>query len=227
MIGVERVIAIAGDRGALNPIESDWRCPLQHRSDPDIAARWRGVAGAAGSVSRSPLDDVKAIAKINPGIVRVDGNVSGSAQVVYADKNANTVSPGPAGYGVMRNGATLLRPFFHGGGKSDQDVSTPGQTVVNICLGKQNPVGQTIKINHIGFYGYRRAADQGGHRRRDQDDMILMPLYAAMNRVLGKKYLNNIYIECASPDSIPSAINDIAALMRKRHRLPAYKDNDF
>src|SRR5207245_3644622 len=38
---------------------------------------------------------------------------------------------------------------------------------------------------------------------------------------------NNIFIECATPESIPGIIQDIATLMRKRHRLPAYKDNDF
>ncbi len=45
-----------------------------------------------------------------------------------------------------------------------------------------------------------------------------------MNRVLGKKYFNNIYIECATPESIPTM--DLI-LMRKRHRLPSWKDNDF
>jgi macrolide transport system ATP-binding/permease protein len=48
-----------------------------------------------------------------------------------------------------------------------------------------------------------------------------------MNRVLGKKYFNNIFIECSTPDSITGVMQDIAALMRKRHRLPSYKDNDF
>jgi ABC-type antimicrobial peptide transport system permease subunit len=48
-----------------------------------------------------------------------------------------------------------------------------------------------------------------------------------MNRVLGKKYFNNIFIECVTPDSIGDVIRDVTTLMRKRHRLPAWKDNDF
>jgi ABC-type antimicrobial peptide transport system permease subunit len=48
-----------------------------------------------------------------------------------------------------------------------------------------------------------------------------------MKRVLGKKYLNSIAIECDSPDSIPVVMQDIENFMRHRHRLPAFKENDF
>jgi ABC-type antimicrobial peptide transport system permease subunit len=34
-------------------------------------------------------------------------------------------------------------------------------------------------------------------------------------------------IQCDEPENIPLMMADVEALMRKRHRLPAYKENDF
>src|SRR5204863_8316756 len=88
LIGVGAVIAmLAIGKGAQKAIESRLASLGSNllMLIPESPAM-RGVQGAAGSVSRLTLDDVKAISKVNPGIVRVDGNVSGSAQVVYADK---------------------------------------------------------------------------------------------------------------------------------------------
>jgi len=99
--------------------------------------------------------------------------------------------------------------------------------VINNLFGKLNPIDKTIKINHIGFRVIGVLPLKGATGFRDQDDMILVPLNTAMNRVLGKKYFNNIYIECATPESIPDVMQDLATLMRKRHHLPAWKDNDF
>ncbi|HMX43895.1 MAG TPA: ABC transporter permease, partial [Elusimicrobiota bacterium] len=102
-----------------------------------------------------------------------------------------------------------------------------GQTVINNLFGRENPVDKTIKINRVNFkvIGILPAKGAGGFR--DQDDMVLVPLRTAMNRVLGKKYLNSIAIECDSADGMPGVMEDVTALMRKRHRLPAHKDDDF
>lgn len=189
----------------------------------------RGVASAAGTVSRLTLDDAKAISRCNQNIVHVDGNVQGSVQVVYSDKNANTQVTGALPvYEQMRNATPYYGRFYTDSENQLQArVAILGQTVVNNLFGKENPVGKTIKINHISFDVIGVLPIKGATGFRDQDDMILIPLNTAMNRVLGKKYFNNIFIECSTPESIAGVMQDIAALMRKRHRLPTYKDNDF
>jgi macrolide transport system ATP-binding/permease protein len=159
----------------------------------------------------------------------VDGNVSGSVQVVYGDKNASTQVTGALPvYEKMRNSTPYYGRFY-----TDSEnvtaarVCLVGQTVINNIFGKQNPTDKTIKINHIAFRVIGVLPLKGATGFRDQDDMILMPLNTAMSRVLGKKYFNNIFVECAAPESIPDVMQDLTALMRKRHRLPAWKDNDF
>jgi len=193
------------------------------------APSMRGVAGVSGSVSRLTMEDVKAIARSNSNIAHVDGNVQGGVQVVYGDKNANTQVTGALPiYEDMRSAHPYYGRFYTEAENLLQArVCLLGQTVINNLFGKENPVGKEIKINHIAFQVIGVLPLKGATGFRDQDDMILMPLNTAMNRVLGKKYFNNIFVECATPESITGVMEDIAVLMRKRHRLPPYKDNDF
>lgn len=62
-----------------------------------------------------------------------------------------------------------------------------GQTTVNNLFGKENPVGKIVKVNHIGFKVIGILPLKGAQGWRDQDDVILMPLNTAMNRVLGRR----------------------------------------
>ncbi len=188
-----------------------------------------GVRGQSGSYSRLTLDDIKALTKANPNIVGVDGNVNGGAQLVYGDKNWNSqvVGASPV-YAGMRNSQPYYGRFF-----TEQEniaqarVVLVGQTIVNNLFGKENPVGKLMKINRIGFQVIGVLPIKGAGGFRDQDDMVLVPLNTAMNRVLGKQYVDNLYIEAASQESIPEVMQDITDLMRQRHRLPPYKENDF
>ena len=57
--------------------------------------------------------------------------------------------------------------------------------------------------------------------------MVFVPIKTSMRRVLGTQYLHEMAIQCSDPDSIPEVIANVESLMRHRHRLPAYKENDF
>ncbi|MFA5975102.1 MAG: ABC transporter permease [Elusimicrobiota bacterium] len=231
LIGVAAVIAmLAIGKGAQKAVEERLsglgsNLVMLMPGSPSL----HGVHGERGSASRLTLEDVKVIARSNPNIVRVDGNVSGSAQAVYGDKNTNTQITGALPvYAEMRNARPYYGRFYTETENLEQArVAVLGQTVVNNLFGKENPVDKTIKINRISFQVIGVLPIKGGGGFRDQDDVIMLPLNTSMSRVLGKKYLNNIFIECASPDTISEVIQDVSALMRKRHRLPAYKENDF
>ncbi len=61
----------------------------------------------------------------------------------------------------------------------------------------------------------------------DQDDMAVIPIFTGIKRVFGTPYLHEMAVQCASVDEIPAMMDDIRQLMRKRHRLPAWKEDDF
>ena len=231
LIGVAAVIAmLAIGKGAQKSIESR----LSSLGSNLImlmpgAPSSMGVRVEAGSVSRLTMDDVKAIQRVDPHIIRVDGNVQGGAQVVYGDKNANTQVTGATPlYADMRNANPYYGRFFTEAENDRMErVALLGQTVVNNLFGNENPVGRVMKVNRINFTVIGILPAKGATGFRDQDDVVLMPLNTAMKRVLGKKYLNSIAMECDAPENIDGAIAAVTALMRKRHRLPAYKEDDF
>lgn len=231
LIGVAAVIAMqAIGRGAQKAVEAQL---AGLGSNLLMVIPNNSAAGAvrlsAGSISRMTMEDVQAIARCNPHIVHVDGNVSGSVQVVYKNQNWNTSVTGALPiYEEMRNSKPYYGRFYTAEENRDQArVAILGQTVITNLFGKQNPVDKKIEIDHIDFLVIGILPMKGATGFRDQDDMILLPLDTAMNRVLGKKYFNNIWVECATPESIPDVMRDITTLMRKRHRLPSWKDDDF
>ncbi|MCG3204649.1 MAG: Macrolide export ATP-binding/permease protein MacB [Elusimicrobia bacterium] len=190
----------------------------------------RGVSGGdRDAASRLTVIDIEALAKAHPGIRNVDGNISGNVQVVYGDKNTNTQVTGALPvYESMRNATPYYGRFYTQQENDRMDrVALLGQTVVKNIFGNENPVGQVIKINRIGFRVIGVLPLKGATGFRDQDDTILVPLKTAMNRLLGRKYLNSISIECAEAAVIPEVTKAIENVMRRRHRLPAHKENDF
>jgi len=99
-----------------------------------------------------------------------------------------------------------------------------GITVVDKIFGNQNPIGKEIKINRINFKVIGIAPGKGSGGWRDQDDIVYIPVTTAMHRVLGKDYLDQIYVEVLDIALIKEAQSQIKEIIKKRRRL--YKDED-
>jgi macrolide transport system ATP-binding/permease protein len=188
----------------------------------------RGVRGEAGSVSRLTVEDTLALARVS-GVRRVDGNINGSVQVVYGDKNARTQLTGATPlYAPMRSAEPYYGRFFTDAEAEARDrVVLLGQTVVGTLFGRDNPVGRAIKINRMNYRVIGVLPMKGATGFRDQDDMVLVPLQTAMYRIVGRKYLSAIALECAGPEAVAPVMEEVGRLMRRRRRLPAFKEDDF
>jgi macrolide transport system ATP-binding/permease protein len=230
MIGVGAVIAmLAVGRGAQRAVEARIKSlgsnlVMLIPGSTSVG----GVRGGAGSRSRLRAADVKAISDIHH-VLRAEGNVRGSGQVVYEDNNWSTSVYGASPlYAEMHAAQPYYGRFF----TEDEDqrmarVALIGDTVVGNLFPDENPVGKVMKINQIDFKVIGLLPVKGSQGFNDQDDAVVIPLHTAMKRVLGKVYMDSIYIEADSADSVPSVISDIERLMRRRHHLPDFKDDDF
>jgi macrolide transport system ATP-binding/permease protein len=232
MIGVTAVIAmLAIGKGAQKSIEARLsslgsNLLMLWPVSPRAAG---GARGGSGSFSRLAMDDVMAIRQAHPGVKRAAGEVSGSVQVVYGDKNVSTsLTGGTVEYADMHNAQPYYGRFYTADEDRDRArVVLLGQTVVDNLFGKDNPVGKIINVNHIKFKVIGILPRKGSTGFRDQDDTLLVPLNTAMRRVLGMNFLSMIAIECENAEVMPATMDAIQKLMRKRHRLPDYKDDDF
>ena len=228
LVGVAAVIAmLALGSGAQSSMEEQLKSLGSNLlSISGGSARFHGAAGASGTVTRFSFDDVKAIAALKPHVKKASGVVSGNAQIAYKDQNCNTRLQGVGyDYGDMR--ATIPesgRWISEEEIRSRDKVAVIGVTVLDKLFKRINPLGQTIKINRINFRVIGVAPPKGFAGPNDQDDIIYVPVTTAMSRVLGKDYLDGIYVEVAGAGLIEEAKEKIAALIKKRHKL--YKDEE-
>ncbi|MBI3288022.1 MAG: ABC transporter permease [Elusimicrobia bacterium] len=232
MIGVTAVIAmLAIGKGAQKSVETQlsslgsnlvmlW--PMSPRTGG-------GARAAGGQFSRLTMEDVAAIRRAHPGIVRAAGELNGNVQAVFGDKNTNTsLTGGEPEYADMRNAQPYYGRFFTAEENERMDrVALLGPTVVTNLFGEQDPVGRTINVDHVKFKVIGVLPRKGSGGFQDQDDKILVPLKTAMKKVLGRQFLGSISIETTGPDKTEEVMAAVRAVLRKRHRLPDYKEDDF
>jgi putative ABC transport system permease protein len=171
-------------------------------------------------------DDAAAIAREVPEVEAVAPTYRGSAQVVFGNANwATQVFGITPDYFTVRNWTLESGRMFEpaemsGAGK----VAMIGQTVARELFGDADPMDQTIRIKNvpvtiIGVLG-RKGQNMTGN---DQDDVIMVPLSTARNRIVGveagkPRQVGMIQIKVFDGESMSESEDKIRALLRQRLR---------
>jgi len=189
-----------------------------------------GVRLAAGSNITLTSQDAQAISREISGVNFVAPAVRQQYQVVNGNQNWMTQVQGSTPEFLdVQNWNIASGAFFSSSDlESRARVVVLGQTVVTNLFGDISPVGQTIRINKAPFrvMGVFAAKGQSG-TGQDQDDIAVIPLTTAQDRMMGITYVNTISVQAASGDVINQVQDDITALLRVRHRLPPNVPDDF
>lgn len=189
-----------------------------------------GVRQAAGSNTSLTNKDAVAIAREVAGVSKVAPAVSRQYQIVYANKNWITNVQGTTpDFTEVRNFNVEAGVFFTSRELDTRDrVAVLGKTTADNLFGDISPLGQTIRINKAPFrvIGVLEPKGQsaGG---ADQDDLIVIPLTTAQERMMGITHLHSISVQASSPDVINEVQEDITQLLRTRHRLTANIPDNF
>jgi macrolide transport system ATP-binding/permease protein len=181
------------------------------------------------TVTRFTFQDVAAIEKLNREVKRVSPSVTGRVQLVYGNKNWNTQIEGVGvDYASIRAAWPPVGRFFDAGEvKMREKVVLLGPTVARELFGDANPVGETIKINLLNFKVIGVLPAKGGGGFRDQDDTVVIPVTTAMYRVLGKEFIDSLYVEAHGPDLIDAAQKAVTETIIKQHRLNKEEEDSF
>ena len=185
---------------------------------------------AAGSNITLTNQDAKAIQKQVGGINFVLPAVSSQYQVIHGNQNWKTSVQGTTtDFLAVRNYVLSAGSFFS---SRDDDsrarVAVLGQTVATNLFGVASPVGKMIRINKAPFRVVGVLASKGqSSMGQDQDDLVIVPLATAQDRLMGISYLNNISIQAKNSEVIDKVQEDVTSLLRTRHRLAATVENDF
>ena len=186
-----------------------------------------GVRLGSGAVVTLTEDDAKAIAAECPSVSAVAPTVRGGVQVVYGNSNWATSAQGVTpDYMTIRDSTMMSGQFF-----TAQDVDAAakaavlGETVAKNLFGDSDPTGQVVIIKNVPFTVAGVLTPKGqSPSGQDQDDVILLPISTAKQKVLGGNRANakavaSLMVQAIGPQAIDQALQEMTALLRERHKI--------
>jgi putative ABC transport system permease protein len=192
------------------------------------------MRGGMGSQPTLTWDDLRAIQTELP-LVRAAAPVLRTMSPVVSESSTwtTTIYGTMPEYFVIRNwavekGVGLTASDMAGSTKN----AVIGRTVaVNLFGEGTDPLGQVVRIRNAPFtvIGVLASKGQGG-MGEDQDDGIFVPASAFQTRIQGglTQFVRGpIYVSAMTSESIQPAREQIAGLLRERHRLAPDEDDDF
>jgi len=173
--------------------------------------------------------DAQAIAKECPSVVLAAPGVGKKLAVRWEDQDALTNVVGMTAEGFVVRNITVAsgRPFDADESRAAKRVAILGPTASANLFGSADPLGQQIRVNKVPFEVIGVTTPKGMDiSGLDQDDLIIVPLETAMRRLLNLDYVHVVYAQARSSAAIGPAEQEIAGLLRQRHRLGS-KPDDF
>ena len=152
-------------------------------------------------------------------------------QVIFGNQNWQTRIQGTdVELPLIRSWPTEFGTFF-----SSQDVQTSakvavlGAVVRDQLFGEgEDPSGQVIRIRNQPFrvIGVMTRKDQAA-MGEDQDDAVYCPYSTVQKKLQRATNIQNITVSAESANNISKVADDIASLLRARHRIMPGDTDDF
>ena len=194
-----------------------------------------GIRLGQGSRLSITEEDSLAIAREIPAVQATAPSMRGNAQVVYGNLNWATGIQGVTpDYSEVREWSAVAGRFV-----TSEDVAGAtkvallGQTTAENLFGDSDPLGQVVRIKKVPFTVIgvldRKGQNSWG---QDQDDIVLIPLSTAKKKVLGVSQANArsvgaISVKVRPGENMAETEGQMRELLRQRHRLQPYQDDDF
>jgi len=233
VIGVGAVIAMDGiGRGAQSAIKAritSLGTTLLTVSPGQVQAR--GVASESDR-AKLTMADAQALEEQGLLITAVQPEMSRQLQVQFASRNTSTQVVGTtANYLEVRKYELMSGRMF----TTQEDVGKQRLAVLGpqvlVSLGIENPeaiIGEPVRIRGIQFtvIGVLKTKGQTSPFQ-NPDDQVLIPLTTARFRVIGTDRVRSISVLAASEEKIPEAMAEIQKVIRRQHKTPRERDDDF
>jgi putative ABC transport system permease protein len=194
-----------------------------------------GLRLGYGTQPRITEDDASAVMREIAAVQVAAPSTRGGAQVVFGNLNWSTAVQGvTADYFEARDWFVVAgRPIGPEDVEGSTKVALLGQTTAQNLFGGTDPLEQIIRIKKVPFTVVgvldRKGQSSWG---QDQDDVILIPLSTAKKKIHGvnqasPRAVGAISIKIRPDQDMADAEEQIRALLRQRHRLQPFQDDDF
>lgn len=230
VIGVAAVIAMLSiGRGAQNTITGS----IQGIGTNLLFVIRGGTSEEVRNPKPLTLGDASAIADPfqAPSVQGVAPVLQGSGEFNYGGETAtSTIEAVTPAYGPVNNNTVAEGEFIseeHILGKAS--VVVLGPDLAESLFGRSEGItGETIRIEGQPFRVIGVLTSKGGSGFSNQDDRAVVPLTTAQQRLLRRSTIDRvdmIMVQAVSAEAVPLATEEIAQIMRARHRTAIGADD--
>ena len=191
------------------------------------------VSGGMGQGQNMTAADAEAVKRELPHLIQgVSPQVRTSVQMMYGAKNWSGNVQGVSTDILFISNWNIQdgRFFTEEEQQRSARVCVVGTTVKANLFDDEDPVGKTMRLKNMTFKVVGVLASKGANNwGQDQDDVIMAP-YTSVQRYLQRSKFNNINmmnLSLVTMDDLEEAKREVGALLRQRHHLADYQDDDF
>lgn len=179
------------------------------------------------------LGDAEAISDpfAAPSVAEVAPMLQGNGEVTYSGESSLTSITGVTPeYEIVRNWGVTEGTFIDEGDLLGRtSVALIGVDVADKLFGRTaGLVGETIRIEGQPFRIIGVLESKGGGSFGSEDDVVLVPMTTAQARLLRRSTsdrVDTIMVSAVSSEAVPQAAEEIAQILRARHRTEIGKDD--
>jgi putative ABC transport system permease protein len=194
----------------------------------------RGVRGAGMATLTD--DDALALQREVPAVQAAAPSLGRGMQVVHGSLNWGTLVSGitPEWFEVKEWAILDGRAITAEDHAAAAKVAIVGQTAAYHLFGEDDPLGQSIRIQRVPFT-IVGVLDRKGQNTwgQDQDDVVMVPLSTARQKLFGRIRSSSaravwaLTVKLREGEDFDAAAAQIRELLRQRHHLQPYQDDDF
>jgi len=232
VIGVAAVIAVVALGTGAQSAVKDRISSLGTTLLTVMPGQQRGMGVSFDQSMKLTMDDAAAIEERSTSITAVQPEMTSRLQVQYLNQNTNTSVVGTTSnyLEVRKYQLEAGRMFSRTEDEGRQRVAVLGPTVLE-TLGINSPdaiIGEAVRIRGIQFtvIGVLKSKGQSTPFG-NPDDQVLVPITTGRFRLFGSDRLRSISVLAESEAKIPDAMADIQRVIRREHRVPQGRPDDF
>ncbi len=178
-----------------------------------------GTSSQFGSLTTK---DVKVLQdeQLAPDIATVSPVVNASVTATFsgATYQPSQFFGAPPSIAAARDYSVSSGSFFSADAEeSHERVVVIGPTVVANLFAGTDPLGQTIKLNGVGFRVVGVLESKGSNGFQDQDDVIIAPLSATQDTLAGGTTISQIVVQATSSGTVDEAESEIYSALSSTH----------
>jgi putative ABC transport system permease protein len=188
----------------------------------------RGPGGPNSNAKPFTLEDAQIISE-EVSDITVAPITTARSTIVYGNTNyATSISGTDNNYFEVRDWTIESgRPFEDKELIAGSAVCVLGATVVKEVYKKEDPIGTSLRVDQTPCTVIGVLKSKGSSMGQDQDDIVLMPIFAVQRRLLGSEKVQSIQISAATSDGVKTAQSEIEEILRERRGIKEGAPDNF